>query len=120
MINMLKIFERDSEKNIGKYECSKDTLVSAVMNLLGTMDMVNPSGVVATANRAVVITKKGGNYVVELNSYNPPIEVEWSDSMQIWQLEQAILDAVEQNKKIGYINKRRLSDGFQIFQMAFA
>lgn len=116
---MLKIFEKDEEKVIGTYECSKDTLVSAVLNLLGTMDMVNPSGVVSSASKAVVITKKGGNYLIQLNTYNPPIEIEWSDAMQIWQLEEAIHDAIENHKKIGFINKRRLSDGHQIFQMAF-
>lgn len=120
LLELLKIFDKGSEKTIGKYECTKEALVSTVIGLMSTVGMTSPGTLVGTTSQAVTITQKDDKYILALNSYNPPIIVEWTDTMPIWVLQKTLMEIIEKGQKIGYLNKQKLSSGEQVFQLGLA
>ena len=119
MKEFLKFLQKfdSSNKTVGKYEVSSNDLVDSVLQLLQKV-CSTPTTLVSNTSSAVTVTQTSkGKYLITLNSFNPPIEIEWSDTMPMWQFNQVLNDVIENNKKIGFINKRRLSDGMEVFQL---
>lgn len=111
--------EQHNGSPIGKYEVVEENVPSALVSMLESMGMSNPTGITTTTSKSVKVTKKGNKYTLTLLSYTPPITVQWTGMITTDKLQNLINHAVEKRLGIGYINTLTLNNGVKLFQIAF-
>lgn len=121
-MRFLEIFNTKKERSsvVGKYETSKEQLAKSFTAMMDSLGLSNPATVRIYSSQAVTVSRKGNNYVLVLNTFKPPIKIEWSGLMPIDQLAPMLLKLAEEQKKIAYINTSTLSSGTEYFQLALS
>lgn len=109
--------QQSNAREIGKIT-SSDNMPGILIGILNSMGMVNPKNFASSTSKAVVITKKGKSYTLTLNMYTPPIRVKWTGLLTKNKLAEILEKIAAEQKKIGYINSVKLSNGTEMFQLA--
>jgi hypothetical protein len=105
-------------KSLGKFECTASTIGDMFLGLAHRVGLANPTKITQYSVKGVSIKKKKDKYIISLNMYKPPIEIEWSQFMPLEELNSMLIKIAEDNKRIGYINTKSLDNGQSYFQLA--
>lgn len=125
-MNFFNIFGQKEKGTdfIGKFECTAQKLPDIFVRLMDTMGMSNPSGYVQNASKAITIKKNGDKYTIFINTYNPPLAIQWTEPFVSDDLVKVINRLVAgKNKRIGYLNVTGLNNGYEageFYQLALA
>ena len=120
-MNILEIIQPKKEKNYtAKFECTLNNLAQTFKNVTEQHGMLNPKGVVSKTTKAIQIKKINGKYIIYINLYTPPLELEWVNLNNPNSTTTILSKLADINKKIGFVNIKQLQNGNSIFQMAIA
>jgi len=110
---------RNEQHNlIGRVDCSGEELSSVFLGLVQSMGMTNPPASTTVSKKGVTISRKGNKYTLTLEMFEPPLNVSWSDPIEISQIVEFLNKISAQNKKVGWVNTINLSDGSKFLQLA--
>lgn len=122
----MQIFEVSASKKeqqkdqIGKVECTENSLVDICIGLLSSVGMINPGQVVAHSSKGVKLTRKGDKYILTLLMFKPPLHVTWSASHNYDKLPKLLVKASKSNETLCYISIINPADKSKLVQLAFA
>lgn len=107
-------------KEVGSFDCDASTLTDAFVNLSGKVGIKNPTTLSVNSAKGISIQKKGDKYIIKLLMFTPPVELEWTDLKPMNQLFDILNEMTTNNKKVGYLNIKKIDSGISFFQLALS
>lgn len=96
---------------IGTVECDKVSVTNIFLGLAQTMGMANV-GMQAHSTTGISVKKKDSNtFEITLYKYNPPLVIQWSNTVPFNQLAHVIEKLSKENISVGAVNHVNQENG---------